>query len=189
RERDDFGVYAVGESRPRRDRSQVSVQLNHVSALYPPIVAHQTLGSDEFIMVVVKQNVQSLSRTANCKWLSEIAHEDPLWINREVADQRGIKRGDMVKLNTNLGSITARAALTHGIHPKVVAIAGSGGHWEYGRIAQAKKFQSNDPDTKLLWWEKSGSVSANPNQIVPIAMDTVTKQQAWKDTVVKMSRV
>ncbi|MDO8673520.1 MAG: molybdopterin-dependent oxidoreductase [Dehalococcoidia bacterium] len=155
---------------------------------FEPVKAHQTMGDDEFVLVLFKQNVQTLSRTANCKWLSEISHEMPIWLNRDVAQKQGIERGDLVKLSTSLGAIRGRVALTNGIHPKVIALASSGGHWEYGRIAQAKSFPSADPDTKLIWWEKSGSISVNANLIVPIVTDNVSRQQAWKDTVVKLAK-
>ena len=43
----------------------------------------------------------------------------------------------------------------------------------------------NDPDLKNMWWTKHGQ---HPNFIIPNTPDPVNGQQAWMDTVVKVSK-
>lgn len=154
--------------------------------VFYPIGIHQGLNSEELILITFKWNVQT-AKTTNCKWLSEITHENPMWIHPETASARGIRDGDRVQVLSRAGSLLTRAHLTQGIHPKVVAISGSLGHSGYGRIAQAKRFRSEDPDTSLLWWE-GHSNGTNPNPLIPEESDPICGVQAWMDTVVTLAR-
>ena len=139
-------------------------------------------------LITFQWNVHTYSITANSMWLSEIVHESPLWINKETARKRGIKRGDLVEVKSPVGSVTARAFPVQGIHPQVVAIGGSCGHLGYGRVAQAEKFESRDPSTRLIWWEKGGN-EANPSPVIPIAADPIGGGQPWDDTIVTIAKV
>ena len=80
----------------------------------------------------------------------------------------GIKKGDIIELTSPVGSIKAEAHMTAGINPQVLAISDSCGHWEYGNVAQARKFKSKDPFTSLIWWEDEGN-GTHPNSIITIA--------------------
>ena len=146
------------------------------------------MAEDELALVTYKVGVHSNSKTANCKWLAEIFHENPVWIHPETAKQMGIHNGDTVKLSSAAGSITSRVRLTQGVHPKAAAISGSAGHWEHGNIAQAKAFVSKDADTRLLWWEKHGN-GVNPNTAVSVLAGPLGKEQAWMNARVKVSKV
>ncbi len=155
---------------------------------YTPIPHHQRLGENEFHLVTFQWNVHSYSQTANCKWLMEIVHRNPLWINDETAKSMNIKEGDQVKITSPLGSLTTPIFITQGIHPRVVALSDSVGHWNYGRIPRGKPFQSQDPETDLLWWGKHGT-GVHPNPIIPIQQDPAGGGQGWMDTVIKVEKV
>ncbi len=155
---------------------------------YEPIPDHGEMGEDELFLITFQWNVHTYGITANSMWLSEIVHESPLWINKETARKRGIKRGDLVEVRSSVGSVTARAFPVQGIHPQVVSIGGSCGHVGYGRVAQAKKFESRDPSTRLIWWEKGGN-GANPSSIIPVASDPIGGGQPWDDTIVTIAKV
>jgi Anaerobic dehydrogenases, typically selenocysteine-containing len=129
-----------------------------------------------------------LQAPPNSKWLSEIAHTNPLWINPETAGARGIKDGDPVKVTSSKGSIMSKAQLREGINPGVVAIASGLGHEGYGNIARAKKVKSKDPDTSLLWWERKGN-GVNPNAVISLMIDPAGGGQAWMDTIVTVTKV
>jgi anaerobic selenocysteine-containing dehydrogenase len=155
---------------------------------FSPLPAYEPIRQPkkgEFVLVTFSPNVHTF-RTSNCKWLSEIAHENSVWINKEVGQSMKIKEGDKVKIESEVGSITVKAHLTSGIHPRVVAISRGFGHWGYGSIAQGKRVESPDPDTHEVWWDNNGT---NPNPIIPIKRDPIGKGQAWKDTRVKISKV
>ncbi len=155
---------------------------------YIPIPHHQRLGKNEFHLVTFQWNVHSYSQTANCKWLMEIVHKNPLWVNDETAKSMSMKEGDQVRITSALGSLTTPIFITQGIHPRVVALSDSVGRWNYGRIPQGKPFRSEDAETNLLWWGKHGT-GVHPNPIIPIQMDPSGEGQGWMDTVIKLEKV
>ncbi len=155
---------------------------------YRPIAEHKKLKDEELILTTFQWNVHTHFSTANCKWLAEIIHANPAWINSRVAEQRGIRDGDAIRVTSRLGSIVTRAYVTQGIHPQVIAISDSCGHWQLGRVAQARRFRSPDPETSLIWWEKEGN-GVHPNPIIPAAPDPIGGGQAWMDTVVTITKI
>jgi anaerobic selenocysteine-containing dehydrogenase len=125
---------------------------------YVPIPAHQQFAPDRFIVVTFKWNVHTQARTASQKYLSEIVHDNPIWINATSARKLGIKNGDWVELTTyrplteaygtnvyrpgvgeSVGSQRLRAFVTEGIHPRALAISNSLGHLGSGRAATARR--------------------------------------------------
>lgn len=164
---------------------------------YIPIPEHQNIKEDELHLTTFKVAVQTQSRTANCKWLTEIYHSNPLWIHPETARKRGIKSGDEVIVTSNVKSTKTKAHVTEGIHPRVVAFAMGVGHWAYGRMAsKAAKFKSQgagkevnlnlaDPDTELIWWKDNG---VHLNELIPVRPDPIGGNQAYMDTVVTVKK-
>jgi anaerobic selenocysteine-containing dehydrogenase len=152
---------------------------------------HQGLKEDELIMGTHKFNVHVQSRTASIKWLAEIAHSNPVWINTETAGKMGIKTGDLVRVESKVGYLVTKAYVTEGIHPKSCTIAIGCGHWEYGRLAtlnlkSAPEFGgTDDADLKNVWWEDKG---VHPNAIIPNVVDPIGGSQGWFDTVVKVTK-
>jgi anaerobic selenocysteine-containing dehydrogenase len=155
---------------------------------YSPIPQHQQLEKDQYHLVTFQWNVHSSSQTANCKWLTEIVHRNPLWINEQTAQQLSLKNGDPVRITSSLGSLITPIFVTQGIHPRVVALSDNVGRWNFGRIPPGKPFQSEDPETPLLWWGKHGT-GVHPNPIIPIQQDPMGQGQGWMDTVVKIEKV
>jgi anaerobic selenocysteine-containing dehydrogenase len=141
----------------------------------------------EFILAVYHPNVMT-QRLANSKWLAEILHASPLWINLRTAQAMGLKNGDRVKITSLTGSLTAPVRLTHGVHPKAVVLPEGLGHWELGKIARAKKYKSSDFDTQELWWEQEGN-GVNPHAVIPVQFDPAAGGAAWNDTVVTLTKV
>ena len=43
------------------------------------------------------------SRSANSKWLAEIAHRNPIWIHTKDAKKLKITNGDLLKIETEIG--------------------------------------------------------------------------------------
>lgn len=116
---------------------------------------HVGLGADRFILTTFKWNVHTQGRTASQKYLSEIVHDNPMWMNTETAKRLGVRTGDEVELTTYrpksgvlgdkayrgspsdkaanqvVGKAKVRVFVTDGIHPRVVAVSNSLG-WEFG---------------------------------------------------------
>jgi anaerobic selenocysteine-containing dehydrogenase len=154
---------------------------------YVPIQAHQGMKEEELILVVNRANVMTL-RLANAKWLAEILHENPLWINPETAQAKGIREGDRVKVSSATGSLIARVRLSHGVHPRVVTLTEGLGHSQLGKFARAKKEKSSDFDTSLLWWSEEGN-GVNSNGLVTADFEPAGGGLAWNDTKVTLQKV
>jgi anaerobic selenocysteine-containing dehydrogenase len=154
---------------------------------YVPIQAHQAIKDDELILTVNRANVMTL-RLANAKWLAEILHENPLWINPETARAKGIREGDRVKVTSAAGSLIARVRLSNGVHPRVVTLAEGLGHSHLGKFARAKKEKSSDLDTNLLWWGEEGN-GVNPHPLIQADFDPAGGGIAWNDTKVTLTKV
>jgi anaerobic selenocysteine-containing dehydrogenase len=148
--------------------------------------AHGSMGSDDLILTTYKVAVHIHSRSTHRKWLTELYHDNPGWINSKTAAARGIKDGDQIKITSRIGTITTKARVTEKIIPGVIAISYHLGREESGRYASGKKSpggHDNDPDLKQMWWKEHG---VHPNHIIPNTPDPVNGQQRWMDTVVKV---
>jgi thiosulfate reductase/polysulfide reductase chain A len=154
---------------------------------------HADLKSNEFVFTTFKVAYHTLSLTANQKYLSELWHANPLWINRDTARKMGITDGGLVRVTSETGYLVTKAWLTAGIHPQAIGISTSVGRSAYGRVAQADPHahasfaheEQEDADIEHnLWWRDNG---VNPNDIVPINLDPETGAQVWNDAVVTVS--
>ena len=143
--------------------------------------------ADELILTTFKHVAQIHSRSANCKWLSEIYHTNPAWINPETAASKNIRDGEAIKVKSAIGEIKTVARVTPAVVPGVVAIFHHCGHWEYGRYASGNKApaSSDDPSFDRKWWN---SIGTHPNWIIPNAPDPVNGQMRWMDTVVSVAK-
>ena len=126
-------------------------------------IEHQEIADDELIMTSFKWNVHNHGRTMNLKWLAEIVHTNPAWLNPATAKKFDLKDGDWIELtgyfsrmlektNPNLahgdrdesgrlvaGTMRVPIVTMPGIHPRAIAMSNSCGHWQYTNVAQAKK--------------------------------------------------
>ncbi len=152
---------------------------------------HETMKEDEMILSTFKLNVHKQSRTAAVKWLAEIAHSNPAWMNPVTAKKLGVKTGDLVRIETRVGHMVTKAYVTEGIHPKVISIPTAFGHWEYGRLATLKLKDkpafggTEDADLQNVWWDDRG---VHPNDIIPVVADPIGGSQGWYDTVAKVTK-
>ena len=74
--------------------------------------------------------VQIHTRSANSKWLDEIAHTNPLWIHPRDAERLAVGAGDLVRVETEIGYFVVKAWVTEGIRPGVVACSHHMGRWK-----------------------------------------------------------
>ncbi|MFQ5624201.1 MAG: molybdopterin dinucleotide binding domain-containing protein, partial [Paracoccaceae bacterium] len=159
---------------------------------YYPIEEHASMRKDQLILTTFKVNVQSHSRTQNCKWLSEICHDNPAWINPVTAAERGIADGDLIVVRSEVGEITTKARVTPAVFPGAVAISNHCGHWMYGRYASSNPTPAEllagipDPDASRIWWK--GDNGVHPNWIIPLKSDPIGGQMRWNDTVVTVEK-
>ena len=157
----------------------------------PPFPAYKendkksNLNNGELFLTTFSKNVTT-PQNPNSKWLSEIFHENPLWMNQKTAERFGIKEGDKVEIQSKGMKATVQVHLTQSVHPEVVAIARDLGHWAYGHVARGKKFKSSDPDTSLIWWNNDKSFHVN--WLIQEEKDRVSGGTGWMATVVKIRK-
>ncbi|MHC4571082.1 MAG: molybdopterin-dependent oxidoreductase [Planctomycetota bacterium] len=185
---------------------------------YLPIPEHQTMAPDQLILTIYKQQVQTHSRTQNCKWLTEMFHHNPAWINPATAANFGIVDGDTVELTSFVTSMTTPVRVTSDIVPGVIAISHHLGHWQYGRYASGVKApieggaHDNDPDLQYKWWDSYGELTreeidrlqrdhqdllhkwwdtygVHANWVMPNSPDPIGGAQRWMDTVVSVRKI
>ncbi len=58
------------------------------------------------------------TRSGNAKWLDEISHRNPLWINTKDAQKFGVQTGDLLKIHTEIGYFIDKVWVTEGIKPR-----------------------------------------------------------------------
>ena len=125
---------------------------------------HAELADNELVMTSFKWNVHNHGRTMNLKWLAEIVHANPAWLNPKTAAQFGLKDGDWIELTSyyskelekqsphlkrdDLQNESGRRVISkmrvpivtmQGIHPRAIAMSNSCGHTQYTSVAQAKR--------------------------------------------------
>ena len=149
--------------------------------------------------------VQIHTRSANSKWLNEIAHSNPLWIHPADAASRCVDRtGDLVRVTTEIGYFVAKAWITEGVRPGVVACSHHMGRWrpegQPGQRLAARTvaidrkdggwslsprsaggpFRSSDPDTSRVWWTDLG---VHQNLTHAVHPDPVSGMHCWHQAV------
>jgi anaerobic selenocysteine-containing dehydrogenase len=150
--------------------------------------------------------VQIHTRSANAKWLDEIAHTNPLWIHPSHARSLSVKTGDLVRVETETGHFVLRAWVTEGIRPDVVAcshhmgrwklaahegegqrqlmqtvsLGHTGDDWTLKRERNAEAYKSEDPDTTRIWW---ADVGVHQNLTFPVHPDPVSGMHCWHQAV------
>ena len=169
-------------------------------------IHRQNLDSDQMPLITTfRVPVQIHTRSANAKWLDEIAHTNPLWIHPADAARLGIaKTGDLVRVETDLGHFVLKAWITEGIRPGVLACSHHMGRWKpeghqgqrLGMMTVAldrdgtqwglrrKKgggpFESSDPDTLRVWWT---DVGVHQNLTHGVHPDPVSGMHCWHQAV------
>jgi len=147
--------------------------------------------------------VQIHTRSGNAKWLDEIAHTNPVWIHPRDAEPQRVRTGDLVRVETEIGHFVARAWVTEGIRPGVVACSHHMGRWKPGDTGQRQSmatvdlqraaggwamrrragvapFDSSDPDTRRIWWT---DVGVHQNLTFPVHPDPISGMHCWHQAV------
>ena len=138
------------------------------------------LEEDQTVLIsTFRLPTQIHTRTANAKWLDEIAHTNPLWIHPTHAKQLKLRTGELVRVETEIGYFVVKAWVTEGIRPGIVACSHHMGRWKLKDEGQRQMmatvslehegndwglerekgvspYASSDPDTLRIWWTDVG---------------------------------
>jgi anaerobic selenocysteine-containing dehydrogenase len=146
------------------------------------------------------------TRSGNAKWLYEISHTNPLWMNPVDARNLGFANGDLAKVSTDIGHFVIRVWVTEGIRPGVVGCSHhlgrwrlkkdegtdrwasalvdleelGDGKWRLKRIEGIKPFTSEDPDSERIFWKEAG---VHQNLTFPVHPDPVSGMHCWHQRI------
>jgi len=145
------------------------------------------------------------SRSANAKWLTEIANRNPIWMHPEEAQRFGFKTGDLVRLNTDIGYFIDKVWVTQGMKPGVIACSHHLGRWRRKQdqgnrwgtntvkidtdgkggykmqtIAGIQPFDSEDKDSKRIFWRDGG---VHQNITHAVHPDPISGMHCWHQRV------
>ncbi len=164
------------------------------------------LDEDQLVLIsTFRLPTQIHTRSANAKWLDELAHTNPLWVHPSDARRLGIARtGQLVRVETEVGHFVLKAWITEGIRPGVVACShhmgrwrpeGSPGQgqmmqvvaleqnddrWSLRRVRGVSPYASDDPDTSRIWWAEVG---VHQNLTFPVHPDPISGMHCWHQGV------
>lgn len=164
----------------------------------------ENLAPDQTVLIsTFRLAVQIHTRSSNAKWLNEIAHTNPLWLHPSFAERIGVRTGDLVRVETDIGHFVVRAWVTEGIRPDVVACSHHmgrwktheegakqmmatvkldhlNGEWDLKRENGVSPYESVDPDTLRIWWN---DVGVHQNLTFPVHPDPISGMHCWHQAV------
>ena len=152
------------------------------------------------------------TRSANAKWLYELSHKNPIWINPIDAQRLEVASGDLLRIETEIGYFIDKAWVTEGIKPGIVAVSHHLGRWrlsdegnvnpgmsnlaklgddgkggfDISIIQGARAWESYDPDTSRIWWE---DVGVHQNLTHAVHPDPISGAHCWLQKAINVSKV
>jgi anaerobic selenocysteine-containing dehydrogenase len=167
-------------------------------------IHHTQLAADQMTLIpTFRLPVQIHTRSANAKWLDEIAHTNPLWINTQDAKRLGVRTGDLLRVETEIGYFVLKAWVTESIRPGVVgcshhmgrwklegagqrqlmatvSLDRKGNRWSLSRKKGVEAFPSADADSQRIWWTDAG---IHQNLTFPVHPDPISGMHCWHQAV------
>ncbi|HKS29202.1 MAG TPA: molybdopterin-dependent oxidoreductase, partial [Pyrinomonadaceae bacterium] len=162
------------------------------------------LEEDQTVLIsTFRLAMQIHTRSANAKWLNEIAHTNPLWLHPSHAARLNVDTGDLLRVETETGYFVLRAWVTEGIKPGIVACSHHMGRWKlrdegerqmmatvslnheasrWGmkRERNVEPYRSDDADTERIWWT---DVGVHQNLTFPVHPDPISGMHCWHQAV------
>ncbi len=162
------------------------------------------LEPDQTILIsTFRLPIQIHTRSANAKWLNEIAHTNPLWLHPSHAQTLGVRTGDLVRVETEIGYFVVKAWVTEGIKPGIVACSHHMGRWKTHESGQKQltatvrldhqgdawgmkrergtgPYKSSDADSLRIWWS---DVGVHQNLTFPVHPDPISGMHCWHQVV------
>ncbi|MDQ7063339.1 MAG: molybdopterin-dependent oxidoreductase [candidate division KSB1 bacterium] len=145
------------------------------------------------------------SRSANAKWLTELAHRNPVWMHTSDARRLGVQTGDLVRVYTDIGYFVDRVWVTEGVKPgvvvcshhigrwrrvqdktgnrwmsNVVQIEEKDGKWRMRTLDGVRPFKSSDNDSMRIFWSDGG---VHQNITFPVHPDPISGMHCWHQKV------
>ncbi len=90
------------------------------------------------------------SRSGNAKWLTEISNRNPIWMHTSDAKRFGVKTGDLLRVNTEIGYFVDKVWVTEAMKPGVVACSHHIGRWRRPQDKIGNRWATNLVSIKML---------------------------------------
>ena len=128
------------------------------------VARERMTGPNDFALVpTFRLPVLIHTRSGNAKWLTEIAHGNPVWMHPDDASRVGVATGDLIRVETDIGYYVNRAWVTEGIRPGVVACSHHMGRWRLGDNAGTDRWASARVDlTETTAMPIGGAANTGP---------------------------
>jgi thiosulfate reductase/polysulfide reductase chain A len=124
----------------------------------------------KFRMLTGRHAQFTQSGTANNAMLHDLIHENYIWINKRVAEEKGIKFGDWIEVSSSVGKVKIKAYPTEKIAPdQVFFIHGFG-----------------EESEELTWAYRSGG---NDNVVIEDVVEPVYGAASMHETNVEIRKV
>ena len=145
------------------------------------------------------------SRSGNAKWLAEISHRNPVWMNASDAAAAGLHTDDLVRVETEIGHFVDRLWVTEAVRPGViccshhigrwrrqqdplanrwavntVSLSRDGKLWRMSTVSGVQPGETADPDTRRIWWRDGG---VHQNITHAVHPDPVSGMHCWHQKV------
>jgi len=151
------------------------------------------------------------TRSANAKWLYEISHKNPVWMNPADARRLGVHSGDLLRVETEIGYFVDKVWVTEGIKPGIIAMShhlgrwrlqdgvgvnpgmsnlaeleedGQGGH-RLNILKEGGPWETFDPDTSRIWWK---DVGVHQNLTHAVHPDPISGAHCWLQKAVNVRK-
>ncbi|KAA3658462.1 MAG: formate dehydrogenase, partial [Chloroflexi bacterium] len=151
------------------------------------------------------------TRSANAKWLYEISHKNPVWMHPSDAKRMGVKTGDLIRVETEIGYFIDKVWVTEGIKPGIIAMSHHLGRWrlqdnvgvnpgmsnvasleedakghhQLNILSGAKSWETFDPDTSRIWWEEVG---VHQNLTHAVHPDPISGAHCWLQKAINVRK-
>ena len=99
---------------------------------FPPGMRRRSRRQGQFYLLTGKVAQATQFASQNNKLLHKYADEPRLWINDNVAADRGLEDGDWVEVSSEVGQVHIRLQPTPGIRPDCVYLTPGYGHLSKG---------------------------------------------------------
>lgn len=150
------------------------------------------------------------TRSANAKWLYEISHKNPVWMHPSDAKRLGLKTGELVRVETEIGYFIDKVWITEGIKPGVIAMSHHLGRWrlqddlggnpgmtnlatleedgsehKLNIVKEGGPWETFDPDTSRIWWHEVG---VHQNLTHAVHPDPVSGAHCWLQKAINVRK-
>ncbi|AJC91155.1 thiosulfate reductase PhsA [Campylobacter subantarcticus] len=85
----------------------------------------------EFYFIQGKVAIHTNGHTANVPWLSKLMNNNAVWINKNIADKLGLRKGDKIKIKSEVGEQVSEVLPTVGIREDTLFA-----YFGFGRISK-----------------------------------------------------